>query len=75
MVPLFSFFESPLVTKFSFLSALLTPEQLSSLRTVQAGLERDPTCLDRAPTETVPNCYTEEASPPTLTNNEETNNA
>lgn len=61
------------MNRFSLLESLLSPEQVSALRAVQSGLERDPTCLDRASTETVPNCYTEEATPPTKT--EETTNA
>lgn len=70
---LVSFGHFPFMNRFSLLESLLSPEQVSALRAVQEGLERDPTCLDRASTETVPNCYTEEATPPTKT--EETTNA
>lgn len=61
------------MNRFSLLESLLSPEQVSALRAVQSGLERDPTCLNRVSTETVPNCYTEGSSLPTKT--EETNNA
>ena len=72
---LVSFSALPFMNRFSLLESLLSPEQVSALRAVQSGLERDPTCLDRVSTETVPNCYTEESSSSELINNEETNNA
>lgn len=63
------------MNRFSLLESLLSPEQVSALRAVQSGLERDPTCLERPSDRkvSVPICYIEEATPPTKT--EETNNA
>lgn len=62
------------MNRFSLLESLLSPEQVTALRAVQLGLEKDPTCLERVSDRkvSVPNCYTEEATPPTI---EETNNA
>lgn len=45
------------MNRFSLLESLLSAEQVEQLRLVQAGLEKDPTCLDRPSTESVPNCY------------------
>lgn len=64
MVPLSPLDTSFLMDRFSLLSSLLSDEQRAALRVVQAGLAADPTCLDRASIESVPNCYTEEAPPP-----------